>query len=119
MHITAKNNLTKIAKNIVKVCKEDVSRVFEYVGTQFHCHCLYYHHRPQMREIELCPGCYLLTVKQPKDWFCIPCVSHSYVNGGDKFVTTSSHLLSFVFSRTLLIQWCWLKSGGILFGLLR
>lgn len=29
----------------------------------------------QMREIELCPGCYSLTVKQPKDWFCIPCVS--------------------------------------------
>lgn len=28
-----------------------------------------------MREIELCPGCYELTVKQPKDWFCIPCVS--------------------------------------------
>ena len=28
-----------------------------------------------MREIELCPGCYGLTVKQPKDWFCIPCVS--------------------------------------------
>ena len=29
----------------------------------------------QMREIELCPGCYELTVKQPKDWFCTPCVS--------------------------------------------
>ena len=28
-----------------------------------------------MREIELCPGCYKLTVKQPKDWFCVPCVS--------------------------------------------
>ena len=30
---------------------------------------------PQMREIELCPSCYSLTVKQPEDWFCIPCVS--------------------------------------------
>lgn len=28
-----------------------------------------------MREIELCPSCYGLTVKQPMDWFCIPCVS--------------------------------------------
>lgn len=27
-----------------------------------------------MREIELCPSCYGLTVKQPHDWFCIPCV---------------------------------------------
>ena len=32
-----------------------------------------------MREIELCPGCYKLTVKQPKDWFCIPCVSGSLI----------------------------------------
>ena len=28
-----------------------------------------------MREVELCPSCYGLTVKQPNDWFCIPCVS--------------------------------------------
>ena len=28
-----------------------------------------------MREIELCPSCYSLTVKQPFNWFCIPCVS--------------------------------------------
>jgi hypothetical protein len=44
-----KHALTKIAKGIVKICKED------------------------MREIELCPSCYGLTVKQPLDWFCIPC----------------------------------------------
>ncbi|CAI8032310.1 Protein kinase C-binding protein 1 [Geodia barretti] len=45
----AKHALTKIAKGIVKVCKED------------------------MREIELCPSCYKLTVVQPEEWFCIPC----------------------------------------------
>ena len=28
-----------------------------------------------MREVELCPSCYGQTVKQPNDWFCIPCVS--------------------------------------------
>ncbi|XP_019851063.1 PREDICTED: protein kinase C-binding protein 1-like isoform X2 [Amphimedon queenslandica] len=44
-----KHALTKIAKGIVKICKED------------------------MREVELCPSCYGLTVKQPNDWFCIPC----------------------------------------------
>ena len=32
-----------------------------------------------MREIELCPGCYRLTVNQPKDWFCIPCVSATFL----------------------------------------
>lgn len=45
----AKHALTKIAKGIIKVCKED------------------------MREIELCPSCYKLTVQQPEDWFAMPC----------------------------------------------
>ena len=35
-----------------------------------------------MREIELCPGCYRLTVNQPKDWFCIPCVSATFLSLG-------------------------------------
>ena len=45
----AKHALTKIAKGIIKVCKED------------------------MREIELCASCYKLTVQQPEDWFAMPC----------------------------------------------
>ena len=103
-NFTAKHALTKIAKGIVKVCKEDVS-------SAVYCVCIrlltvvtflsqlqpffplshdlsslppFLPPSPlsfaplsslQMREIELCPSCYSLTVEQPEDWFCTPCVS--------------------------------------------
>ena len=64
-----KHALTKIAKGIVKICKEDVSyrKILDALN---HNKSIF----QQMREIELCPSCYGLTVKQPHDWFCIPCV---------------------------------------------
>ena len=67
-----------------------------------------------MREIELCPGCYKLTVKQPKDWFCVPCVSiaHHSVLG------LCLLLVSFLF-RTHLILLSWQRSEVILCGQLR
>ena len=69
LHCTGKHALTKIAKGIVKICKEDVSICISYNDG---CHSIVVF---QVREIELCPSCYGLAVKQPVDWFCIPCVS--------------------------------------------
>lgn len=80
--LTAKHALTKIAKSIVKICKEDVSDQIVAVISLLSL--------SQMREVELCPSCYSLTVKQPADWFCIPCVSYlSHSNN----ITTSPSLV--------------------------
>ena len=66
-------------------------------------------HDLQMREIELCPSCYKLTVLQPEEWFCTPCVCLiiSITIYGDLCVTIN---------RAPHTVWSWPRSEVILSG---
>jgi len=74
MYCIARHVLTKTAKAIVRIAKEDVSRIT--IGGFYLCSICFM----QMKEIELCSNCYKLSVQQPTDWFAIPCVRNCHIN---------------------------------------
>jgi len=74
MYCIARHVLTKTAKAIVRIAKEDVSRIT--IGGFY----LYSICSMQMKEIELCSNCYKLSVQQPTDWFAMPCVRSCHIN---------------------------------------